>query len=114
MLAIVTAFEVVLLGAGVGISVKITRMGGKSPLGWILITVAFALGFIRALVFLYAFATTTIIVDSAVWVAQSLTLPVAALVLAGVYSLHAEFKRVLAQAQRSIQDTEEQAGPQAA
>jgi len=113
LLVIITAVEVVILAAGVAFSYKVAKIGGKPPLGWVLITGAFSLGVVRAVVFLYAFVTTTFTADPAVWVAQSLTLPVAVLVLVGVYSLYVDFKRVMARDQKSMLVAEEREGSQA-
>jgi hypothetical protein len=95
LLVATTASEAIILAIGVVLAYRLATMGGRSPRGWILITAAFALALVRALIFLYVFATSTASVDVQTWLAQVITLPIAALVLAGVYYLYVEFKRVL-------------------
>jgi hypothetical protein len=101
VLGFFTLVELVFVGAGAVIAYMMARLATRPPLGWDLLTVSFALAFVRELVFLYVylFAPTA---DPWTSVGQVITLPIVVFILIGVYSLYTDFKRHLARSQSEI------------
>jgi hypothetical protein len=101
ILVMFVVVELVMIGVGVAISIRIARMASRPPLGWILLTLAFAVGFIRESYNL-AVIVATPTMDTWVSVDQLLTLAITLLILGGVYSMYLGFKAELAKRQSMI------------
>ena len=101
LLSLVTVVELVLIAIGVGIAIRVARIASRPPMGWVLLTISFALGFVRGSVYLYIFLGGS---SADFWtsVAEVITFPVVVLVLSGVYYLYVDFKRGMGQKQGAI------------
>jgi hypothetical protein len=86
---------------GVLLAYRVSRLAGRPPLGWTLLTLSFLTALVRALIFVVAYALPTVPSDY-VYAGQLLGLPIVALILSGVYFLYRDFARQLKQRQSEL------------
>lgn len=100
-LTAVNVTEMFVIVGGLYFAFKIAKMADHPPLGWVLLIVAFALGLVRAFVFLYMYALGSA-TEEYIFLGQVITLPTVLLIFAGVYVMYTEFKEQLARGQAAL------------
>jgi hypothetical protein len=94
--------ETVMVACGVVIAVKVARLTGRPPVGWMLLTGAFSTELVQALFFLLSLFGPSNLQGSSNYVGQLLGLPGIALILAGTYSLYWDFSKQLKNREETI------------
>jgi hypothetical protein len=102
LLDAVLVAETAMVAGGVVIAVKVARLTGRPPRGWMLLTGAFSTELVQALFFLLSLFGPPSIQDLCGYVGQLLGLPAIALILAGTYSLYWDFSKQLRERQETI------------
>jgi hypothetical protein len=90
-----------MIATGVFLAYRVSRLAGRPPLGWTLLTLSFLTALVRALIFLAAYSFPNAPGDY-VYAGQLLGLPIVALILSGVYFLYRDFTRQLRQRQSEL------------
>ena len=87
--------EMILVGGGTVIAVRVARLTGRPPRGWLMLIAAFATQLIQALFFALVYFGPTSVQATAQSVGQWLGVPALAFVFAGVYFLYRDFSAQL-------------------
>jgi hypothetical protein len=110
VLATVSIAELAMAAAGTGISFMVSELAGRAPKGWIFLSLAFLVFFLRGCIVTVALLFG-VSLDSFFLVIQLFTLPVVVLVLFGVYYLYVDFKRQISSNQTAILTSADEGHP---
>jgi len=102
VLASVILAEVVVAIIAIGIAFKVTRVVGRAPVGWILLTIAMVIILISRFFFLAEFLNTSTAVDMTIFIGQALGLPAFAAFLVGAYYMYRDMKTQMSRRQSEI------------
>jgi len=102
VLASVILAEVVVAVIAIGIAYKVTRVVGRAPIGWILLTVAMLIILISRFFFLAEFLNTSTTVDAVVFLGQALGFPAFVAFLVGAYYMYRDMKTQMSRRQNEI------------
>jgi hypothetical protein len=100
LLASFNFIEAFIIAMGVIMAYRIARMGTHAPLGWWLLEVSFALGLVRALLFLGANFAGNGMASGLNFSAMVITLPLVIFLFTGIYKFYLDFKEQLETMQR--------------
>ena len=99
---VILAAEMVLVGGGTIIAVKVARLTGRPPRGWLMLTAAFATQLIQAVCYLFVYLGPSDIQDSAHYIGEVLGVPALGFVFVGVFFLYRDFTKQLEERQADV------------
>ena len=102
VLASVILAEIVTAMVAIGIAYKVSSLVGRSPVGWVLLTLAIVLILFGRFFFLAEFLIAPVPVDTITFVGQATGLPAFIVFLLGMYYMYRDMKTQMTRRQGEI------------